>query len=186
MRRLQNSIQNSVLIQILYLLIPSWFRGVYFPKIWYFCPPPFPKWFLPPSTVKISPFPPFFHHFPFKFTFFFMNHHTFSPNQPIIQISKIKNIRPCVGLGFPAAKIVYDSPVKTPKELKAAIGRNMPLTGWPVIHGRVFMVPFRTWLVQCTLLYTLNKVPEQHDHVYLVGFYIIKQKCVNLYLTCRI
>ena len=44
-------------------------------------------------------------------------------------------------------------------------------TGWPVIHGRVFLVPSKPWLVQCTLLYTLysiehfftfNKVPEQH------------------------
>ena len=27
-------------------------------------------------------------------------------------------------------------------------------TGWPVIHGRVFIVPCKTWLVQCTLLYS--------------------------------
>ena len=27
-------------------------------------------------------------------------------------------------------------------------------TGWPVIHGRVFLIPWKTWLVMCTLLYS--------------------------------
>ena len=46
-------------------------RGVYYLHNWYFCPPPFfQNDIFPPSTVKLSPFSPFFHHLPFKFTFF--------------------------------------------------------------------------------------------------------------------
>ena len=49
-------------------------------------------------------------------------------------------------------------------------------TGWPFIHGRVFLVRRKTWLVHgvryCTVAYiivTFYNVPEQHGHVYLVG-----------------
>ena len=54
-------------------------RGGYFPKkIIFLPPPPFSKMiFIPTSTVKISPFPPVFHHFPFIFTFFL--HELFLP-----------------------------------------------------------------------------------------------------------
>ena len=52
-------------------------------------------------------------------------------------------------------------------------------TGWPDIHGFVFLVPCKTWLVQCTLInisvhtsVTFFKVPEHHGHVYLVGWYL--------------
>ena len=69
-------------------------RGVYFPKIWYFCPLPlfFQNDIFFPRTVKISPFPPFFIHFPFKFTLFLYESSYFFPNQPIIHIFIIKNI----------------------------------------------------------------------------------------------
>ena len=46
------------------------------------------------------------------------------------------------------------------------------------IHGRVLLVPCKQDLStqrQCTVAYTsvtLNKVPEQHGHVYLVGLYL--------------
>ena len=46
------------------------FTGVYISQKYYICPPPFSQIFFPPSTVKISPFPPFFHDLPFNFTFF--------------------------------------------------------------------------------------------------------------------
>ena len=56
-------------------------RGVYYHNNWYFCPPPFSKIiFFPPSTVKISSYPPFFHLLPRIFTFFLINHYIFSPN----------------------------------------------------------------------------------------------------------
>ena len=51
-------------------------------------------------------------------------------------------------------------------------------TGWPVKHGRVFMVPLKK-SVRCTLLYTctldkshFHKVPEKHCHVLLVTLQI--------------
>ena len=92
-----------------------------------------------------------------------------------------------VGLGFPAENIVYDSPVKTPKELKAAIGRNMPLTGWPVIHGRVFMVLFKN--VTCTLYASVYfKQGTRTTRLCLLGWVvrILLLKCTNSYLTWRI
>ena len=53
-----------------------------------FLPPPlFPKMiFFTPSTVKISSFPLVFTTSPLNSCFFFMYHHVFSPNQPIIHI----------------------------------------------------------------------------------------------------
>ena len=44
-------------------------------------------------------------------------------------------------------------------------------TGWPVIHGRVFLVPCKTWLVKCKQHVIFYEVPEQHGHVYLAGLY---------------
>ena len=48
-------------------------------------------------------------------------------------------------------------------------------TGWPVIHGHVFLLPYKKWLVQCTVAYTgqvtFYKVREKHGHVYLVKLY---------------
>ena len=41
--------------------------------------------------------------------------------------------------------------------------------GWPIVHGRVILETWKTWLVQWTLLaytsVTFYKVPEQHGHV---------------------
>ena len=51
----------------------------------------------------------------------------------------------------------------------------MICTGWPVKHGRVFLVPFYKWLVHCTLL---NMCPVDkslltvtHGHVELFTLY---------------
>ena len=54
-------------------------RGVYYLKILYFCPPPFSKMILfPPSTVKISFFPPLS-----PYIRVFLNKSYFFPNPPI-------------------------------------------------------------------------------------------------------
>ena len=43
-------------------------------------------------------------------------------------------------------------------------------TGWPFIHGRVFMVKFTVYTkVAYTLQVTFYKFQETHGHVYLVG-----------------
>ena len=57
----------------------------------------------------------------------------------------------------------------------------MVYTGWPVIHGRLFLVPCKKWLVHCQMyacfvesldIKSLRyKVPEIHGDVYLVGLY---------------
>ena len=58
-------------------------------------------------------------------------------------------------------------------------------TGWPVTHARVFLVPCKTWLVNCTLLYssvhciTFYNVPEQYGHVYMVGLYVVRCHCTG-------
>ena len=46
---------------------------------------------------------------------------------------------------------------------------NILCTGWTVKHGRMFLVPCKTWLVQCTLLLQsiFYEVPEQQGQVFL-------------------
>ena len=64
-------------------------------------------------------------------------------------------------------------------------------TGWPVKHGRVFLVPCKKWLVQCTLLHTctldksLLKGTRKHGHVKLVTLYItyIHYTLYNIYIS---
>ena len=53
-------------------------------------------------------------------------------------------------------------------------------TGWPVKHGRIYLVPCKKWLVQCTLLYTCTL-----DSLLLTR-YQIHQKLVTLYDTLYI
>ena len=49
-------------------------------------------------------------------------------------------------------------------------------TGWPILHGRVFLVPCKRWLVQCTRVYctvaytrqlTFYKVPEKNRTIFI-------------------
>ena len=55
-------------------------------------------------------------------------------------------------------------------------------TEWSVIHGRVFLVPYKKWLVQRASVQlhiantgqvTFYKVPEKQGHVYMAGLYVI-------------
>ena len=39
-------------------------------------------------------------------------------------------------------------------------------TGLPVKHGRVILVPFKKWLVQCTLLYTGQIRYQKHTAMF--------------------
>ena len=72
-----------------------------------FCPPPFSKIiFFPLSTVKIFPFPPFFHLFPFNLVFFLDKSSYFFPNQSITQNEKYTPLQttlrpvPQIRIGF--------------------------------------------------------------------------------------
>ena len=56
-------------------------------------------------------------------------------------------------------------------------------TGWPVNHGRVFLVPCKKWLVQCTWVaytgkVTAYKVPENTDLFIWLGNRLINTRPV--------
>ena len=84
-------------------------RGVYYQNNLYFCPPPFFSKiiFFPPSTVKISSFPPFFHLLPLICAFSLINHRIFPPTyQKLIFLPNpgggrgVKNIYPWLNVYF--------------------------------------------------------------------------------------
>ena len=53
-------------------------------------------------------------------------------------------------------------------------------TGWPVIHGRVFLVTCKKWLVKNTRQVTFYRVPEKHGHVYLVRLVLLFSLTIRL------
>ena len=86
-------VKSFLILKTKVISLASKNRGVYFLKLWYFCAAPFyPKlYFLPQVQWTFPLFPPLFHYFPFKFTFFLYESSYFPPNQSITH-----PIHPCL------------------------------------------------------------------------------------------